>query len=55
VTSNRLNGGSAMEGPSFILRRGTTYTFTVSSTGHPCGKKATRQRPRSRRRQIAVR
>ena len=35
VTSNRLNGGSAMEGPSFILRRGTTYTFTVSSTGHP--------------------
>ena len=35
VTSARLNGGSAAEGPSFIVKRGLTYTFSINTPGHP--------------------
>ena len=35
VTSARLNGGTASEGPSFIVKRGLTYTFTINTPGHP--------------------
>lgn len=34
VMLNCLNGGFVMEGLLFILRRGTTYTFTVSLIGY---------------------
>lgn len=35
VSSLRINGNVATESPSFILKRGVTYTFSVSSSGHP--------------------